>query len=81
MLINKGLLIPGVAMTTLEKMTCAIPFSAALLGEQKHITIQTLELNCVWYLLWRGLICCFGHQRLALRSWALSVSLVGCWLH
>lgn len=47
MLINKGLLIPGVAMMTLEKMTCAIPFSAALLGEQKHITIQTLELNCI----------------------------------
>ena len=34
-------------MTTLEKMTCAIPFSAALLGEQKHITIQALELSMV----------------------------------
>ena len=81
-LIDRGLLIPGVAMTTLEKITCAIPFSAALLGEQRHHTSQLKStIHIVRYSQWRGLICCSVHQRWALRFWALSVSSVGYWWH
>ena len=66
-LIGRGLLIPGVAMTTLEKITCAIPFSAALLGEQRHTILHNSTIDIVPYLQWRGLICCSVHQRWVLH--------------
>lgn len=44
-LIDRGLLIPGVAMTTLEKITCAIPFSAALFNKNLQCIVITIYIK------------------------------------